>query len=70
MKKESNPKPPKGVKPTPPPAPPTLGCQHFCHALHTHPLMERKLGVPEGHVIIDSDVFMALRKIHGMKVEC
>ena len=33
--------------------------------LHNHPAMERKLSVPDGHVVIDSDVFLALVNIHG-----
>jgi hypothetical protein len=34
--------------------------------LHSHPTLERKLGVPEGHAIIDSEAFLLLREIHGM----
>lgn len=28
--------------------------------LHTHPIMERKLNVPKGHVIIDAEEYHAL----------
>jgi hypothetical protein len=33
--------------------------------LHSHPAMERQLNIPHGHVIIDSNVFLALVNIHG-----
>jgi hypothetical protein len=33
-----------------------------------HPLMERQLNIPPGHVIIDADVFLALINIHGRYV--
>ena len=33
--------------------------------LHNHPFLERDLKVPEGHVIIDSDVYFALLNLHG-----
>jgi hypothetical protein len=31
--------------------------------LHTHPIMERKLKVPDGHVIIDTEAFFEVFKI-------
>lgn len=34
--------------------------------LHNHGSMERQLGVPEGHIIIDSDVFYAIINKHGI----
>lgn len=37
--------------------------------LHSHPFLERELGVPEGHIIIDSDVFFTLVNIHGKYVD-
>ena len=36
--------------------------------LHSHPHMEEELKVPQGHVIIDSDVFLELVNIHGSYV--
>jgi hypothetical protein len=36
--------------------------------LHNHPIMERQLNIPPGHVIIDSDTFLALINIHGRYV--
>ena len=33
--------------------------------LHNHPMMERQLSVPPGHVIIDVDTFLTLKDIHG-----
>lgn len=31
--------------------------------LHTHPIMERKLKIPAGHVIIDDDAFWEIIRI-------
>ena len=33
--------------------------------LHNHPIMERQLKIPHGHVIIDSDVFLELKNQIG-----
>jgi hypothetical protein len=33
--------------------------------IHTHPIMERKLNVPDGHVIIDAALYMELLRRHG-----
>jgi len=32
-------------------------------SIHTHPIMERKLGIPDDHVIIDVNLFQAILKI-------
>jgi hypothetical protein len=36
--------------------------------LHSHPYMEKDCKVPDGHVIIDYDVFFKLVQIHGRYV--
>ena len=33
--------------------------------IHSHPLMEKTLNVPEGHVIIDLNIFYEIKRIHG-----
>jgi len=33
--------------------------------IHNHPIMERKLNVPEGHVIIDDDLYVELMRRFG-----
>lgn len=34
----------------------------MCKRIHNHPAMERKLGVPEDHVIIDRELYIELVK--------
>ena len=33
--------------------------------IHSHPAMERDLNVPDGHVIIDADLYLELLHRHG-----
>jgi hypothetical protein len=33
--------------------------------IHTHPILERQLGVPDGHVIIDAELFLELLRKFG-----
>ena len=47
----------------------TLGVKHFCHQIHNHPVMERQLKVGGGHVIIDKDLFDAIKLLHGAKLD-
>lgn len=35
------------------------------YRIHNHPQLERELGVPEGHVIIDADLYLELVNRHG-----
>lgn len=34
------------------------------HKLHSHPVLEKRLNVPNDHVIIDHDVFEEIRDLH------
>lgn len=45
------------------------GIKHFCHQIHNHPGMERLCKVGEGHVIIDKDLFDAIKLLHGDKLD-
>ena len=46
---------------------PNAGSVKIRERLHTHPGMEKRLGVPEDHVIIDRDMFEKLfRHVGGM----
>lgn len=67
MKKESNRAPP-GPKPPAPPGPPYVKIGPPL-VLHTHPRMEKELGVPEGHVIIDKDILDALRRRFAGRID-
>jgi len=40
------------------------------HKLHSHPIMERRLGVPGDHVIVDRHVFERLGGIEPEEEEC
>lgn len=45
------------------------GVKHYCHQIHNHPSMERQCKVEDGHVIIDKDLFDAIRLLHGDKLD-
>lgn len=39
------------------------------HRIHTHPIMEKNLKVPEGHVIIDEELYQAILFKYGIFFE-